>query len=253
MATPLWDKQSIVHVVRSKQFLLRRTNSGLLCYPVLFQAWLNPAEAFFTTQPIDGMSSVEVCDAKASPPSSVLAFASMQSAPSASPDTDGNAGSSSSWSSSSSFYANIDYFLSSTSRSSVPAMRGPADFTYTDDGDSGNTGITVSLCSSFGNTRGSESLEQEPQSPDSGFSFGKEDEVEKEETEIQEDQICPLLVFPFQHPSPPPPPLSPSHLSSVDSADGGSVCRSSSMNVQPCRTGYLTLKELNMTFSNKSI
>ncbi|XP_029996190.1 interleukin-2 receptor subunit beta [Sphaeramia orbicularis] len=31
------------------------------------------------------------------------------------------------------------------------------------------------------------------------------------------------------------------------------MCRSSSMPVEPCRTGYLTLKELQTTFSNKSI
>lgn len=246
---PLGVKPSI-HVVRTKEFLVRRTNSGILCHPLLFQAWLNPAEAFFTTQPIDGISPVQVCDVKACPPtSSVLASGPMQSA---SPDTDGDgvSSASSSSSSSSSFYTNIGYFLSSSSGSSAPATRGPAYFTYSDDG--GNASITVSLFSSFGMTRGSESLEEEPQSPDSGFSFGNEDEAEKEHAEDAEEQICPLLVFPFQHPSPPPP-LSPSHLSSGDSADGGSVCRSSSMNVQPCRTGYLTLKELHTTFSNKSI
>lgn len=234
MAAPLWVKQSVRLVLRSKQFLLRRTHPGILCHPVLFQAWLNPAEAFFAAPVTEGMSSVEVCDVKASPASSVSAFAPMQSGPSASPDTDGG----SSWSSSSSFYTNIGYFLSSSSGSSAPAVRGPAYFQYPDEGDSGTTGITVSLCSFCGNTGGWEGPEQDPQSPDSGFSFGKEDEAEKEDAEVPEDQICPLLV------------LSPSPLSS---ADGGSVCRSSSMNVQPCRSGYLTLKELHMTFSNKSI
>lgn len=210
---------------------------------MLFQAWLNPAEAFFTAQSTDGISTVEVCEALASPPS-VSALA-----PSAGPDTGGDAVSRASWSSSSSFYTNMGYFRSSSCGSPAPAMRGPAYFTYPDDGDSGNDGVTISLCSSFGKT---ESLEPEPQSPDSGFGFRKEDEEEKEDPEAPEETISPLLVFSFQHPSPSPP-LSPCHLSSGDPADGGSICRSSSMNAQPCRTGYLTLKELHMTFSNKSI
>lgn len=179
------------------------------------------------------MSSVEVCYVKASPPSS--AFAAMLSGPSAGPDTDGG----SSWSSSSSFCTNIGYFLSSSSGCSAPAVRGPAYFEG--EGDSGDAGIPVPLCCSCGTPRGSEGPQQEPLSPDSGFSFGKEDEAEEEDAEVPEDQICPLLVLRASHPSP------------ADSADGGSVCRSSSMNVQPCRTGYLTLKELHMTFSNKSI
>uniref|UniRef100_H3C2E5 Fibronectin type-III domain-containing protein n=1 Tax=Tetraodon nigroviridis TaxID=99883 RepID=H3C2E5_TETNG len=198
------------------------------------KAWLNPAEAFFTAQLTDGISTVEVCEALASPPSV------SAPAPSAGPDTGGNAVSR---------YTNMGYFRSSSCGSPAPAVRGPAYFTYPDDGDSGNDGIAVSLCSSFGKT---ESLEPEPQSPDSGFGFRKEDEEEKEDPEAPEETISPLLVFFFQHPSPSPP-LSPCHLSSGDPADGGSICRSSSMNAQPCRTGYLTLKELHMTFSNKSI
>lgn len=129
-------------------------------------------------------------------------------------------------------------------------MRGPAYFIYP--GHSGNTGTAVSPRCSFGSAGGSEKLEPESQSQDSGFSYGKEDEAEREELEVPEEQIYPLLLSPFQPPSPPPP-LTPPPLYDGDSADGGSVCRSSSMNVQPCRAGYLTLKELHMTFSNKSI
>lgn len=209
-----------------------------------FQAWLNPAEAFFVTQPIEGISAVEVYDAAAasvSPPSSVYPSAPMQSEAS---------GSSPSLSS----FFNIGYFPSSSFSGSDPTVRSPASFTYPDGGDSGDAGVSGSLCSSFGNTRSYESLKREPQSPDSGFSFGKEDE--SKETESEGDQICPLLGLPPQRPPKPPLP-SPPHPSSgdppVDSAEGGSVCRSSSMNEQPCRTGYLTLKELHMTFSNKSI
>lgn len=213
-----------------------------------FQAWLNPAEAFFTTQPSDGISVVEVCDtvmASVSPPSSIFPSAPMQSGLS---DAGGS-------SSSLSSFSNIGYFLSSSSSGSAPTVRAPPSFTYPDEGDRGNC-ITRSLCSFFENARSYESLKREPLSPDSGFSFGKEDESKETDSEVPWDQICPLLVLPPQHP-PKPPLLSPPHLSAndppMDSAEGGCVSRSSSMNAQPCRTGYLTLKELHMTFSNKSI
>lgn len=215
----------------------------MLRVPALVQAWLNPAEAYFTAPPMDGLSSVEVCGVEASPPSFVLA--AVPSGPPGSPDISSASGSSSS----SSFYTNIGYFLSSSSGSSAPSMRRPTYFSYPDDGNGED--MAASLCSSFGKTRSSESLEQEPQSPDSGFSFGKEDEeAEKKDPEVPEEQVCPLLVFPCPAAALR---LSPAQLSSGDSAEGSSVCRSSSMNAQPCRTGYLTLKELHMTFSNKSI
>ncbi|XP_056871716.1 interleukin-2 receptor subunit beta isoform X1 [Takifugu flavidus] len=210
------------------------------------KAWLNPAEAFFITQPIDGISAIEVCDAavaSVSPPSSVFPSAPMQS------DASGSSPSLSS-------FFNVGYFPSSSFSGSAPAVHSPASSAYPDEGDSGDAGVSGSLCSSFGNTRSYESLKRESQSPDSGFSFRKEDESKETDSEVSGDQICPLLGLLPQRP-PKPPLLSPPHLSSgdppVDSAEGGSVCRSSSMNEQPCRTGYLTLKELHMTFSNKSI
>uniref|UniRef100_A0A674P286 Fibronectin type-III domain-containing protein n=1 Tax=Takifugu rubripes TaxID=31033 RepID=A0A674P286_TAKRU len=210
------------------------------------KAWLNPAEAFFITQPIEGISAIEVCDAavaSVSPPSSVFPSAPMQS------DASGSSPSLSS-------FFNIGYFPSSSFSGSAPTVRSPASSAYPDEGDSGDAGVSGSLCSSFGNTRSYESLKRESQSPDSGFSFRKEDESKETDSEVSGDQICPLLGLLPQRP-PKPPLLSPPHLSSgdppVDSAEGGSVCRSSSMNEQPCRTGYLTLKELHMTFSNKSI
>lgn len=154
----------------------------------------------------------------------------------------------------SSFF-NIGYFPSRSFSGSAPTVHSPASFTYPDEGDSGDASVSGSLCSSFGSTRSYESLKRGPLSPDSGFSFGKEDSKETD-SDVPGDQICPLLGLPPQRP-PKPPLVSPPPLSSgdppVDSAEGGSVCRSSSMNEQPCRTGYLTLKELHMTFSNKSI
>lgn len=180
--------------------------------------------------------------ASVSPPSSVLPSARMQS------DASGSSPSSS--------FFNIGYFPSSSFSGSAPTVHSSASFTYPDEGNSGDAGISGSLCSSFGNTRSYKSLKREPLSPDSGFSFRKEDESKETDSEVSGDQICPLLALPPQRPSKLPL-LSPPHLSSsappVDSTEGGSVCRSSSMNQQPCRTGYLTLKELHMTFSNKSI
>lgn len=223
------------------------TNSRIFPLKSLcFQTWLNPTEAFFNTQPVNGISLVEV--------SSAFAGAPMKWGPSTGWDNGGDAVSGSS-SSLSSFY-NIGYFLSGSSSSSAPTACAPAYFTYPDRSDRGKASTTVSLCSSFGTTRSYESLVRDPQSPDSGFSFRKEDEAENEDTEAPEDQECPLLALPPQHHYSPPQP-SPPQLSSGDppahAAEGGLVCRSSSMNVQPCRTGYLTLKELHMTFSNKSI
>lgn len=239
---PLWSHRSL----SCAKIKTIRTNSGIFPLKSLcFQTWLNPTEAFFVTQPVTGISLVEV--------SSVFAGTPMKSGPSSSSDNDGNADSGSS-SSLSSFY-NIGYFLSNSSSSSAPTVRAPAYFTYPDGRDRGKGSITVSLCSSFGTSSSYESLARDPQSPDSGFSFGKEDEAENEDTEAPEDQKCPLLALPPQHHSSPPQPSPPDPSSGDPPTDPaeGCVCRSSSMNVQPCRTGYLTLKELHMTFSNKSI
>lgn len=254
----------------------------------VLQTWLNPTNSFFMAQPSDHFSSVEVCDdesSDAAPSTSPSSFSTNPllqfcGHPWTSPDTTGtNANDSSS---SSSFFSNIGYFLSPPSSSSARTDPIPAYFIYRDEFNNKNG--SLSLCSSIRSTPAYESLKQEPQSPDSGFGFGKEYEEEKEERKavniedvvFGDNQICPLFILPLHPPlqlcsppSPLPPPapdaLSPSQVSSeyhqVDSSaatDSGScaaaaIYRSLSMHVEPSRTGYLTLKELQTTFSNKSI
>lgn len=187
-------------------------------------------------------------------------------------------------SSSSSCFSNMGYFLSSSSSGSAQADPSPAYFTYHDDFHNLRNSPNLHLfCPPTFVTY--ESLKREPQSPDSGFGIAEEDEEEKEDkrvVDVEEDEVSdnqqtsPLLILPLHPPSqicppsfPPPSPPSLIQVSSdgqqvdtpVAAASGsyaawpltGSMPRSSSMPVEPCRTGYLTLKELQTTFSNKSI
>lgn len=220
--------------------------------------------------------------------SSTSALLHLQGYHSADSDTSGIVDNFSS-SSSSCFY-NMGYFMSPSSSSSGRTDPSPAYFTYHDDFNNINNGhnLHISLCPSFTTSPVYETLKREPQSPDSGFGIGKEDEEEKkhemgmhmEGEEVYDNpQSSSLLIVPLNLPSrtclpssapPPPPPPCLTQKSSesqqmmnvpVPAASGsyaawpvaGSMCRSSSMPVEPCKTGYLTLKELQTTFSNKSI
>ncbi|KAM9346036.1 interleukin-2 receptor subunit beta [Symphorus nematophorus] len=260
--------------------------------------WLNPLSApqsFFMDQPCDHISPVELCDASDVVPSTSPSFSSsstllqFKSYPLAGSDTSGVADNSSS--SSSSGFSNMGYFLSSSSCGSARTDPNPAYFTYQGDFHNlhNNHNLHLSLWPSITiNCPTYESLKREPQSPDSGFGVGNEDEEDKEDKKLVDEegegvsdnqQTSPLLILPLHLPpqmcppsSPPPPPNAPSltQVSSDESqqvetpvaaASGsyeawplaGGMCRSSSMPVEPCRTGYLTLKELQTTFSNKSI
>ncbi len=242
-------------------------------------------------QPCDQISQVEVCKSwdvvpSISPSSSsTSALLNFRTCPSAGSDTSGVVDNSSS--SSSSCFSNMGYFMSSSCGSSVRTDPSPAYFTYQDDFHNlhNSNNLHLSLCPSFTTSPTYESLKREPQSPDSGFGIGKEDEEDKEDKKVVDvegdavsDESTPLLILPVNLSSWMCPPSSPSptpntpSLTQVSSDNqqvdtpvattsgsyaawplAGSMSRSSSMPVESCKTGYLTLKELQTTFSNKSI
>uniref|UniRef100_A0A3P9BH58 Interleukin-2 receptor subunit beta n=1 Tax=Maylandia zebra TaxID=106582 RepID=A0A3P9BH58_9CICH len=212
--------------------------------------WLNPlsvSESFFTAQPIDQISPVEVCEdfdvVPSTSPSSSSSSALLHFQNS---DTSGIVNNSAS----SSIFSNRSYFTSSSSGGFACIDPTPAYFTYHDD-------FHPSFCPSLCGFPTYESLKREPQSPDSGFGIELEADNEEErymeggEQFLLDDHNIPFLILPVRFPphtcpafSPPTPPtwLVP-----------GAMCRSSSMPMEPGKTGYLTLKELQATFSNKSI
>lgn len=251
------------------------------------------SESFFTSLPDEHISSIVLCkstDVLLCSSSSSSSFSGSSSSAlrhlkgchSAGSDTSGVADTSTSSSSSSSHYSNMGYFLSSSSGCSTRTPPNPAYFAYKDDLQHLHH---VRLCPSFTAAPAYEGLVSEPQSPDSGFDIQEEDEefrVEERVANMEEapdDQTSPLLILPLRLPSwvsspfsplPKPEPPCLSQRSSADAqpeeapvlAEGGSyaawpqagsMCRSSSMPVETSKTGYLTLKELQTTFSNKSI
>uniref|UniRef100_A0AAQ5ZLF0 Interleukin-2 receptor subunit beta N-terminal domain-containing protein n=1 Tax=Amphiprion ocellaris TaxID=80972 RepID=A0AAQ5ZLF0_AMPOC len=250
--------------------------------------WLNPlsvSEPFFTAEPCDHISSVEVCedwDVPSASPSSgfISSLVYFQSYPSANTDTMGVIDNSSS----SSSFSNMGYFMSSSSSLLARADPKPP---YQDDfhnpNNSNNLKPKLSPCPSHTTCPAYESLKSEPQSPDSSFGNRKKDEKEDERDmgidgeQVLDDHNSHFLILPLHLPSQIcPPPFSPilSHPASVvqishDSQQvdasvtaagvtsaqlmAGAICRSSSMPVEPSKNGYLTLKELQTTFSNKSI
>ncbi|XP_041634443.1 interleukin-2 receptor subunit beta isoform X2 [Cheilinus undulatus] len=245
--------------------------------------WMNPlsaSESFFTVQPCESISPVELCESWDAVPSTsaLLHIKSMHS------DYSDTSGVDYSSASSSACFSNMGYFMSSSSGSSAPADPSTAYFTYQDDfhGLHNSHALCLSLCPSFTGSGAYESLKREPQSPDSGFQgdgmFTEDKRVVIKDEVSDDHKSAPLLILPPCLPpqmcAPSPPPTPPNALSltqvSPDSLPvdepveeaggsyaawplGGAVCRSSSMPVENFRTGYLTLKELQTTFSNKSI
>ncbi|XP_026180612.1 interleukin-2 receptor subunit beta [Mastacembelus armatus] len=252
---------------------------------------LSVSESFFMAQPCDSISPVEVCEnwdvvpshsPSSSSTSALLHFRGVSSVGS---DTSGVLDNSSS----SSCFSNMGYFMSSSSSGSARTDPNPAYFTYQEDFHSLGNGhnLHFSLCPSLTTSATYESLKREPHSPDSGFGIGQEDkEDEKDERglDIEEEdsdhhQSSAIVILPLQLPSrvcppssvPPPHPASLTQVSSdgpqvdvpVAAATGSfsawpvacAMCRSSSMPVEEDlhMAGYLTLKELQTTFSNKSI
>uniref|UniRef100_H2MEE7 Uncharacterized protein n=1 Tax=Oryzias latipes TaxID=8090 RepID=H2MEE7_ORYLA len=201
--------------------------------------WLNPlslSESIFTAQLCDLISPVEVCEDWVTMPStatgSTRALLSNQSFRS----SGSNASRFGYHSSSLSNYSNMGYFMSSSSGALTPTDPNPGYFTYQDD---------------FGphpfidSDPSYESLKKEPSSPDSGIGFIEENEETNKRHMDERQEDCPPFLFFSQHLS--------SCSSSAALLASSSVCRSSSMPVETSRSGYLTLKELQATFSNKSI
>uniref|UniRef100_A0A3B3D440 Interleukin-2 receptor subunit beta N-terminal domain-containing protein n=1 Tax=Oryzias melastigma TaxID=30732 RepID=A0A3B3D440_ORYME len=211
--------------------------------------WLNPlslSEAIFTAPLCDLISPVEVCEdwveLPSSSSSSTRGLLSNQSCRSLGSNASGFAYHSSSLSN----YCNMGYFMSNSSNASAGTDPNAAYFTFPDNF---RPQPFLASASSY------ESLTKEPNSPDSGIGFIKESEdTNRRHVEVKEDDCSPFLLF-VQHPSPriftsSMPPALPHPDPATQT---GSVCRSSSMPVETCRSGYLTLKELQATFSNKSI
>lgn len=190
----------------------------------------------------------------------------------------------------SSFYTNKGYFLSSSSGISARTDPNPGYFTYEDNFNTWQDDCNGPdfPCGHSLTTQHYESLKREPQSPDSGFCGEKESEEERNEmgkVRINDCKTSPLDLphhhFPPDstrtmtlHARPPPPPnvlpLAEEPLDCLSAetpaADvagvsyaawpsAGSMARSSSVNVEPgkSKSGYLTVKDLQMAFRNKSI
>ncbi|XP_015234061.1 PREDICTED: interleukin-2 receptor subunit beta-like [Cyprinodon variegatus] len=251
--------------------------------------WLNPlsgTQSFFEPPPCDQFSHVEVCEdwnetaPSPSPTSSSrTAFFHFQRSQTSSLETSDMPYNSSSFST----FSNKGYFLSSSSGDSAGANPNLTYFTYQDNFQNLPCIPNFSPCDPLTPYPEYESLNRQPESPDSGFGFMKEDEMKetgvicKEGKEVLSDGKLPspLLLIPLQLPSRPPfsPPATPATLiqppespqmdvAEIDTGTStslaaqpvsGAMSRSSSMPVEPYETGYMTLKELQMTFSNKSI
>lgn len=256
-----------------------------ICFLFSLQEWLNPfsgSQSFFVTPSCDRISHVVVCedwnDGASSPsPTSITTspLLHFHRYPTSCSNSNGLIYNSSSRSS----FSNVGYFMSSSSGGgSARTYSNPACFAYQDSFQDPRHihGLHFPLCDSLASYPEYESLKREPESPDSGFGIMKEDEmketqraISKEGGEVLNDQSSPLLFLHLHLPSRPPSSPSahpstltqPSESQQMDIAEtdtaaqpaAGTMCRSSSMPVEPFRTGYLTLKELQMTFSNKSI
>uniref|UniRef100_A0A3B3UGC5 Interleukin-2 receptor subunit beta-like n=1 Tax=Poecilia latipinna TaxID=48699 RepID=A0A3B3UGC5_9TELE len=222
--------------------------------------WLNPfsgTQSFLVTPSCDQISHVVVCEdwneaVSSSSPTSIATspLLHFHRYPTSCSNNNGLIYNSSSLSS----FSNVGYFMSSSSGGgSARTDSNPAYFAYQDNFQNAPHihGLHFPLCDPLASYPEYESLKREPESPDSGFGIMKEDEmketwrvISREGEEALNDHSSPLFFLPLHLPSRPP--SSPSPVA-------GAMCRSSSMPVEPFRTGYLTLKELQMTFSNKSI
>lgn len=232
--------------------------------------WLNPvsvSDSFFVSRPCEDISAVEVCKSwdgvHSNSPCSTSALLH-------SPSGDNPCSSCSS-----SCFSNVDYFMSSYNSSSSRTRTSP-NFSYHGNIQSTHRKLQPSLCPPFTSSSIYKTLRREPHSPDSGFGIGRFEDPEMEV--LDDNQNSPLLLhLPLSVSSfPPAPPPFPSDVNLAfdnqgleeDAPTAASpavcgnlsawpvaepMCRASSLPVDACISGYLTLKELQTTFSNKSI
>nr|XP_015800898.2 LOW QUALITY PROTEIN: interleukin-2 receptor subunit beta [Nothobranchius furzeri] len=238
--------------------------------------WLNPLsapESFIVAPPCD-ISPVDVCEsggAGVPSPSSSYSYTNAllhsKNPSSYASDSSGIVDNSSSLSS----FSNMGYFMSSSSSGSAGTNPNPAYFLYHDLPD--NHIHHPSLFDEFSSGTGYESLKREPESPDSGFGIMEDDDKDTcpEHTDVVNNPSSHFLLLPLNFPmcsiissSPAPPPSPPPGAQISDSEEEhvfetaaagstASMCRSSSMPTEPFKSDYMTLKELQATFSNKSI
>uniref|UniRef100_A0A3Q3AZC6 Interleukin-2 receptor subunit beta-like n=1 Tax=Kryptolebias marmoratus TaxID=37003 RepID=A0A3Q3AZC6_KRYMA len=239
-------------------------SESVLCFHfVLLESWSSRSEFVFVP-PCDHISPVEVCEdwgglVPSSSPSSSSTSALLYShdyPPSAS-DSSGVAYNSSSLST----FSNMGYFMSSSSGGSARTEPHPAYFTYNDPFAALPQPPQRHAPSSAPDY---ESLKREPESPDSGFGLMEEQEEDRSEHSsaflILPLHFNPRTCPPSSSSPPPPPPLAVAQISAdrqqldvPESAAAAAMSRSSSMPIEPFKSDYLTLKELQTTFSNKSI
>lgn len=238
---------------------------------VLVQKWLNPEsvpDSFFVSRLCEDISTVEVRESWDKAPSSSPCSTKALLHPSSGDSNPHSA-------CTSSCFSNVDYFMSSYNSSSSRTRTSPY-FSYQDGVQSEHRKPQLSLLPPFTSLSIYESLLREPQSPDSGFGMGRLEDQDMES--LDDNQNSPLLFhLPLSVSSFPPASLPfPSDVNLVfdnhgleeDEPTAASpavsgnlsawpvaepMCRASSFPMDTSKSGYLTLKELQTTFSNKSI
>lgn len=176
----------------------------------------------------------------------------------------------------------MGYFYSETQPGSVSLETCSVYFTYRPEEGSSSS---LQSMSSYERLQRQEEQQEQPLSPDSGFGMGGEGEEGGEEyteqSEMEDEGMkeecsginvqhlvsfvlsLPGIITPAEAAHMPlglaqEPDLSPwsedTEIAAVSTSEalGGSAVRPSSMVVQPCSSGYLTLKEMQK-YSNKSI
>ncbi|XP_026887691.2 interleukin-2 receptor subunit beta isoform X2 [Electrophorus electricus] len=177
----------------------------------------------------------------------------------------------------SSGFSNMGYFYTELQSGFLCLESCPVYFTY--DPEAGSSGM-VQSASSYERVQNQQQMA--PLSPDSGFDMGEKEEEEESDDEKEEEraEMCrgvnvqhlvsfvlslpessrvnptaphtPVLLAPLPELSPWPEDAVVSVASEPSELAEGAVARPASMVVQPCTSGYLSLKEMQK-YSNKSI